>query len=131
MTPSIPLVDFVKGGNSTFTLKSKNTGKHFTFRAKKKEAGPVFVSVLTGTGFEFLGVIDESGYRTGFKSKFKADSCQATAFSWFWRNAASLPPTCEFHHEGRCCRCGRRLTDPESLAKGIGRECESLSYSKH
>lgn len=27
------------------------------------------------------------------------------------------------HHEGRCCRCGRRLTVPESIEAGIGPEC--------
>jgi Family of unknown function (DUF6011) len=29
----------------------------------------------------------------------------------------------EFWHEGRCCRCGRVLTVPKSVADGIGPEC--------
>ena len=126
MTPSIPLVDFVKGGNAIFTLKSKSTGSHLTFKARRRDdKGPTFVSALTNGGYEFLGVIDDNGYRTGYRSKFKPDSTQAVAFSWFWRNAAALPAVCEFHHEGRCCCCGRRLTDPESIAKGVGPDCES------
>ena len=27
------------------------------------------------------------------------------------------------HHEGRCCRCGRVLSTPESCDRGIGPEC--------
>jgi len=26
-------------------------------------------------------------------------------------------------HEGKCCRCGRRLTTPTSVQNGIGPEC--------
>jgi hypothetical protein len=29
----------------------------------------------------------------------------------------------EFWHEGKCCRCGRKLTVPASIASGIGPEC--------
>jgi hypothetical protein len=30
---------------------------------------------------------------------------------------------CEFHHAGMCSRCGRTLTDPESIELGIGPIC--------
>jgi hypothetical protein len=30
---------------------------------------------------------------------------------------------------GRCVRCGRTLTDPESVSRGIGRDC--LAKEKH
>lgn len=29
----------------------------------------------------------------------------------------------EVWHEGKCCRCGRKLTVPESIESGIGPEC--------
>jgi len=125
MTPSLPLKQFVRGGNAVFTLKSLKTNKHFTFKARQRDtAKPVFVSVLTDSGFEFLGVIDGDHYRTGMRSKFR-ETLQAQTFEWFWRHADALPSTCEFHHEGRCCTCGRRLTTPESLALGQGPDCAS------
>lgn len=31
--------------------------------------------------------------------------------------------TCAIDHEGRCCRCARPLTHPESIATGIGPDC--------
>ena len=30
------------------------------------------------------------------------------------------------HHEGKCGRCGRKLTTPESCLRGIGPECWAL-----
>jgi hypothetical protein len=32
-------------------------------------------------------------------------------------------PRCTVHHEGRCGRCGRTLTVPESIESGFGPEC--------
>jgi hypothetical protein len=36
-----------------------------------------------------------------------------------------LPKGLKVHHEGRCCRCGRKLTVPESIETGLGPECAS------
>ena len=36
--------------------------------------------------------------------------------------AGSMPANVEINHEGRCGRCGRALTVPESVASGIGPE---------
>jgi hypothetical protein len=39
------------------------------------------------------------------------------------RREGILGATLEFWHEGRCGRCGRRLTVPDSIASGYGPEC--------
>ena len=39
-----------------------------------------------------------------------------------WQGAA-LPEGYEARHEGRCARCGRALTVPESIDSGFGPEC--------
>ena len=33
----------------------------------------------------------------------------------------------ETHHEGKCCRCGRKLTVPSSIESGWGPECIKLA----
>jgi hypothetical protein len=39
----------------------------------------------------------------------------------------ALPSGWEFRHEGRCGRCGRTLTVPESIDSGFGPECINLA----
>jgi hypothetical protein len=39
-----------------------------------------------------------------------------------WKNQ-ELPGGYKIHHEGRCGKCGRLLTVPESVETGIGPEC--------
>lgn len=57
------------------------------------------------------------------------DDVKAKGFAWFWRTLTSgreFPAGFEFWHEGRCARCSRRLTVPESVASGFGPECVKL-----
>lgn len=59
-------------------------------------------------------------------SPLAPDDVRAKGFAWFWRFLASgrtFPETFQFWHEGRCARCGRRLTVPDSIATGFGPEC--------
>lgn len=142
MTEAEAIVKFVLAGNATFTLVSKKTGTRFTFRvrAKDKETPDFwFVAVLTGNDnendFDYLGTLGKDrfsagygmAYRHGKKSRISPAAASAKAFPWFWKalNGGKLPETCEFFHEGRCGRCGRKLTVPESVASGLGPECAS------
>jgi len=127
--------NFVLAGNATFTLVSKRTGTRFTYRvATKVVDGPTptetrnlyFVSVLTGpdnqNDYQFLGTIfDRDQYRHGRRSRITEDAVSARAWDWFWRmlRGGNLQEV-EVWHEGRCGRCGRPLTVPESIAVGLG-----------
>jgi hypothetical protein len=80
------------------------------------------------TSYTFLGSIFEGKtYRPGRKSPVSPTAPSAQAFAWAWSFMArgEMPPSCEVWHEGRCGRCGRSLTVPESVASGIGPVCES------
>ena len=62
-------------------------------------------------------------------SPLKEDDVKARGFAWFWRSLNSgrdFPAGFEFWHEGRCARCSRRLTVPESISSGFGPECIKL-----
>lgn len=60
-------------------------------------------------------------------SPIPADDMKARVFAWLWATRLStgreLPEQVEVWHEGRCGRCGRRLTVPESISTGFGPEC--------
>lgn len=121
--------DFMMAGNSTVTIKSVKTGKHFTYKVKKhREKELRFVSVLYDgdDNYNYIGCIFEAGafkHTKGSKCLPTAESFRA--FNWTWANVRKLtiPDYLEIWHEGRCGRCGRKLTEPESIRLGIGPIC--------
>lgn len=123
---------FTLAGKSTFTVHNPSTGNRFTFKVTKGKAdtAPHFVKVMTGpdneSSFTYLGTIFADGrYAHGRKSTISMEAPSAKAFTYVWRNIDSLPESLEFLHAGKCCRCGRKLTTPESIARGYGSECAS------
>jgi hypothetical protein len=141
ITEAMAALDFIKGGNSYFTLRSKKTGNRFTYRAAaaageegrvkgwRENASVYFVSVLTGPDnegdYQYLGIIRDGEFRRTRKSKISETAPSHLAFEWAWRQLAAgkLPDQLEIWHEGCCGRCGRMLTVPESISSGFGPEC--------
>ena len=124
-------MQFALAGNAVFTIVSKRTGTRFTFKVQAAENAPMhFVKVLTGpdnaTDYKYLGFMRRGVYfHGGEKAKIAKDAPSAIAFDWFWRSLARQEnlDKVEIHHEGRCGRCGRPLTVPESIQSGYGPEC--------
>jgi hypothetical protein len=137
---------FALGGKAHITLVSQKTGTRFTFQIKAKKVNkgeaptaPWFVALLRGsdnTGdYTSLGTIFEDllahdpmglgGYRHSGKSPVSSGAPSAKGFVWAWSfiSKGQLPPGCEVWHEGYCGRCGHLLTDPESIARGLGPIC--------
>jgi hypothetical protein len=125
---------FFYGGKAIFTV-SNNKGNHYTFKVstiKDDPESPYFVSVLTGpdncTNYTYVGILHRLGFvRMTKKSKYNSESTVVKVFDWAVKQVfenKTLPDGYSIHHEGKCCRCGRRLTTPESVEKGIGPECE-------
>lgn len=125
---------FALAGNATFTVTSRKTGTRFTYKIRQpKEGMPHFVKVLSGpdneSDFRFIGTIfDGKIFRTSGKGGISPQAPSVVAFNWIWANIEQpdLGTKIEIHHEGRCCRCGRKLTVPESIESGIGPECREL-----
>jgi Family of unknown function (DUF6011) len=127
---------FMLAGNATFTLKSKKTGTHFTFkvRAPKDEGKPDngfrFVSLMTGSdnesSFSYFGYFRRGVFlHGGAKAKVGHDAPGVTALRWAWAELSQdrMPGQLEVWHAGCCGRCGRKLTHPTSLSTGFGPEC--------
>lgn len=138
LLPSNDYQRFILAGNATFTAKSQRTGQRFTYKVKQadkreeSETPLYFVSVLNGpdnwTNYQFFGTIKEStiGKTFSFSSrsaKVGEDTPSVKGFKWLWKNVEQLPDFMEIWHEGKCGRCGRKLTVPESIASGFGPEC--------
>lgn len=129
---------FILAGNAYFTIRSRKTGTRYTYRVnlpkpdptRRQYANPAyFVSLLAGpdnTGdYVYLGMIADNVFKLTRASKMKNDSTPVKAFRWvlerLMRN--EFPPDTEIWHEGKCGKCGRMLTVPESIASGIGPVC--------
>lgn len=123
---------FLLAGNATFTLVSKKTGVRFTFKVRKAGGGkPLWwVALLRGpqneVDFSYIGFIRDGAYMHGRNSKIGSDAPSARAIAFACEALLTyerMPATLEFWHEGRCGRCGRKLTVPESIERGLGPEC--------
>lgn len=134
------ILNFITAGRAVFTLVSKASGERRTFRvAAPKDAQPGdalrFVSLLTGpdntTNYEYVGLVTKAGGELVTRtSRGKMPTQPLNTISWLLaqlqravRGEPSKLDQVEFWHEGRCCRCGRRLTVPSSIESGIGPEC--------
>jgi len=128
-------------GRFTYRVKhKKGAGEH----------GPYFVAVLAGPDnnhhYMYIGTLwygrgghydykHEGGFvpdlyfRHSPKSRVGKETATFQSFLWVTKrlNATSpdrpWPPHIKLYHEGRCGRCGRRLTVPESIKAGYGPEC--------
>lgn len=127
--------EFITAGRAVFTVENP-TGEHYTFQVAKKESpgrDPIyFAYLLTGpdntSDYTYLGVFDvRSGdVRLTAKSRMNEESTPVRVIRWVssivWRGR-SLPEGYAARHEGRCGRCGRVLTTPESISLGLGPHC--------
>lgn len=137
---------FVTAGKAIFTVevpevyKDQHGKPHYTYRISLKKAkgnypDTFFVSVLTGpdnnSNYSYLGILNPQtgAVRTTAKSKFQAESFTVRllnrVLARLWADDVQTIENTGFslHHEGKCGRCGRRLTVPESIETGLGPEC--------
>jgi hypothetical protein len=128
---------FITAGKAIFTVANP-AGKRYTYRIKHRGPqngyGPAwFVSVLTGpdntSSYTYMGMLDPATgeVRLTAKSKFGGDSLPVKVVRWalgvLWAEKP-VPEGYKVCHEGKCGRCGRTLTVPESVESGIGPECK-------
>ena len=139
---------FISAGNATLTLVSKETGDRLTFKfgrpkdwepSPQRPVAPIFVSVLSGSDnesdYSFMGTVWPENnmfpdgpltYRHSPKSRLTFGSKSVKVAVWFVTKALADDDKfqqTEVWHEGRCGRCGRKLTVPSSIESGFGPEC--------
>lgn len=140
MENQIHSLDFFTGGKAIFTVSSPE--RHYTFKIQKpKNTGNrvfrkdmYFVYLLTGpdntSSYTYIGMYIPGNLSNPLiltaKSRVEEGSKPVRAFNWAVRLISSkktAPEGYTIQHEGCCCRCGRTLTTPESIERGIGPEC--------
>jgi len=143
----------IQGGKAIFTLVSARSGTRFTYKAMapkdclkdgNTDFPVIFLSVLSDSDnegrYSYLGQVFplRSGLRYfhGKKARAGADAPSAQLIAWLLGqiqgNGTKLDQV-EFWHEGKCARCGRKLTVPESIDTGFGPDCAAMmgiTYTK-
>lgn len=134
---------FILAGNAFTTFVSQRTEKRFTYHVEANDkrladtAPTHFVKVLTAPDhYEYLGCIfpaitgGPGVYRHGKRSSRIGETATSNvAFMWVFTKLTEgkFHPELEVWHEGKCGRCKKRLTVPESIATGLGPECAKKS----
>lgn len=131
------MINYVTGGNATFTLYSTKLDKRYTYKIRidSKCEDRFYAYVLYGqdncSDYRFTGFFYKDNF-TLRASKFDRDDAIYTSddrfkmlgcFLQILCTEEELPETCIFYPSGKCARCGRMLTTPESIESGFGPEC--------
>jgi len=143
----IPVKQFFVGGKAIFTIevpeafaKTMKTNSHYTYRIRAKEATDkfpktYFVDLLSGpdnySNYTYMGILNPETGAFALTSKSKVtDDCwsvrlfrRAMACIFEENTNAIMSAGFNVHHEGRCGKCGKRLTVPESIKTGLGPIC--------
>jgi hypothetical protein len=140
MTIDFPVTkDWILAGKAIFTIYNGN-GEHYTYQVKRIHTALQrgwFVSLLTGPDnyddYTYLGCLDHTtgNLRITRASKMSMQSKPVKVVGWALTilfSGGTFPPGYGIKGEGRCGRCGRKLTHPDGIAddgyrRGFGPEC--------
>lgn len=123
---------FVLAGKAFVTLKSGKTGKQFTYKIVKSNKDPNVYSIRLREFEKFAYRYIGSYYRDTNKLKFAKqyhlipiEVCPpyVRAIKFLFERIDNIPEQLMVFHNGRCGRCGRPLTNEESMKTGFGAEC--------
>lgn len=120
-------LNFILGGKSFVTFLNKKTDNRFTFKVVKHKKDDIyFVNVLTGPDiYSFIGTIKDKKYKHSYKSNISCESQSVKVFNYILNKLQTnnLPDFIEVYHDGKCGKCGKRLTVPSSIESGFGPDC--------
>lgn len=119
----------LKGG--AFTIKSNKSGKEFTYKITTKPFnGKDFTHVYIEQ--DYLNFKHIGTYSSGsvWKKGLKVTTPGATAISYVLdkvekSNFDTLDSQMSTYHLGKCLKCGKELTDSNSIESGVGPVCAS------
>jgi len=131
--------DFVLLGKVTLTIELPS-GNHYTYAINGKEGDSQyppawFVSLLTGSNnerdYSYIGMLEPKtgNVRLTRASKFNEDTLPVKllvrTLARIWSDELDVIRQHGYnvHHSGKCGICGKKLTTPESIERGIGPDC--------
>jgi hypothetical protein len=137
ITDAKAAMKYMLAGKSFVTLVSLASGHRFTYKIEltdkrnPNDADAWFVSLLNGpdnwSNYQYIGLIVNGSFRRTAKSRVTDNAPSFIGFAFcFSRLSQGVISGFEFWHEGKCGRCGKKLTVPESVAAGFGPDCAGM-----
>ena len=136
-------IRLIWAGNAIFTMRSKKTNTRFTYKIVKSKPNPRYlmprywVYLLAGpdnvNSYVYIGWTPGNGRYLNVRKDLSPKQPGIAAFIWLCSHIdepSLILAQAELFHQGRCCKCGRVLTVPESILAGIGPECERNVYAR-
>jgi hypothetical protein len=124
--------DGKKLNGAPFTIRSKKSGKDYTFKISQvpfKDNNYIHIKVET----EYLNFKYMGWYKSGkiINKKVEVNTPASQAVSWFLRqmfsnNFDNLNQSVDIFHLGKCLKCGKTLTDSNSIEVGFGPVCRTF-----
>lgn len=135
--------DFLLAGRAEFTV-SNPKGEHYTVKVaqpKNSDARgqkPYFVSIKDSShprakwGYCYAGILNTHNNTVArtFKSVYDVNDLKFKVAAWAIKTVLEnlpLPDGYSIKHVGKCGKCGKKLTDPESIDRGLGPVCVGSS----
>ena len=122
----------ILAGKAVVTLLSLVTGNHYTYSVRQVGKEPMWkVFHNTGRGVPAMLCIIREAKAEGSSTLVLRFMNITREYRWHqaWEYVLTRiirgvhPPGVVWMHENICGHCGRKLTDPHSIASGIGPEC--------
>lgn len=125
------IISFLLGGKCECIIRNINTNNSFKFQIKSNTESSggnmYFVYTYVDGKSVYAGFIGgkkrEYTYTQGKKGVLSENEIEIKALMYVLKNAHKLPDNVEVLHVGKCSRCGRKLTNPDSINIGVGPEC--------
>ena len=128
-------LNFIFGGKAFVTFLNTNTSNRFTYKVLKHKTDDIyFVNVLTSPDtYTFFGTYRNGQFRHSPKARISAEAQSVKVFQFVITKLATntLSNLIEIYHDGRCGKCGKRLTTPNSIQYGYGPECIRFISNQH
>lgn len=128
---------YMLAGNAIFSVVNDKTGNHMTYKVSRKKDKATdkgeeeiwFVSVSYNyESFRCIGIITKNQFFPSKKVDAETPSVKGFAIIWKRYCIENKPmENVRILHSKYCARCGRLLTEPDSISRGMGMYCASLS----
>lgn len=116
---------------ASFVIKSLGTSKEYTYTITRSKFNDKWYTHIN-VEMEYMNFKRIGTYFNGkiYNKKVAINTPSAIAIAWVLRNVEQgnfklLDENVEITHTGSCLRCGRPLTDSDSIGRGLGPTCAS------